>query len=313
MKFPNTSLDLHHGPVALDRAAGGPLRVRILDGQAEGQVGDYHLVLNPTGQVYPDTAIDPGNAPLGLGAETTPYLDTPYVLASLMGPIITPPLGVGSSVFSALTPAERQAASAATLTGFLLPGLGTQNVSLAYEFEGPLGASARAALRAALRAVLQPPDGAGRDTAGGASPTRSRPATRWVEHQRVGQSRWQAQPIYHSRGGRGRRGLECVLGLRRRLCGSGEGKVPLPWPARWAPDSAANFRPVTRPKPRVSDDWCWQGRQWANPFNSRWALVYDRPSRDCDRSGQRAAEAFEDLFDAYEQKIFNVLLPDGGR
>ena len=41
--------------------------------------------------------------------------------------------------------------------------------------------------------------------------------------------------------------------------------------------------------------------------NSRWASVYDRPSRDCDRSGQRVAEAFEELFDAYEQKIFNAI------
>jgi len=41
--------------------------------------------------------------------------------------------------------------------------------------------------------------------------------------------------------------------------------------------------------------------------HSRWASVYDRPSRDCDRSGQRVAEAFEDLFAAYEQKIFNAI------
>ena len=41
--------------------------------------------------------------------------------------------------------------------------------------------------------------------------------------------------------------------------------------------------------------------------NSRWASVYDRPSRDCDRSGQRVAEAFEELFEAYEQKIFNAI------
>jgi RNA polymerase sigma-70 factor (ECF subfamily) len=35
--------------------------------------------------------------------------------------------------------------------------------------------------------------------------------------------------------------------------------------------------------------------------------VYDRPSRDYDRTGQRVAEAFEDLFAAYEQKIFNAI------
>lgn len=40
---------------------------------------------------------------------------------------------------------------------------------------------------------------------------------------------------------------------------------------------------------------------------SRWASVHDRPSRDGERSGQRVAEAFEDLFEAYEQKIFNAI------
>ncbi len=40
---------------------------------------------------------------------------------------------------------------------------------------------------------------------------------------------------------------------------------------------------------------------------SRWASVYDRPSQEYDRTGQRVAEAFEDLFAAYEQKIFNAV------
>jgi DNA-directed RNA polymerase specialized sigma24 family protein len=35
--------------------------------------------------------------------------------------------------------------------------------------------------------------------------------------------------------------------------------------------------------------------------------VHDRPSRDGDRSGQRVAEAFSDLFAAYEQRIFNAV------
>jgi RNA polymerase sigma-70 factor (ECF subfamily) len=35
--------------------------------------------------------------------------------------------------------------------------------------------------------------------------------------------------------------------------------------------------------------------------------VYDRPSRDGDRSGQRVAEAFADLFTAYEPRIFNAV------
>ena len=35
---------------------------------------------------------------------------------------------------------------------------------------------------------------------------------------------------------------------------------------------------------------------------SRWARVYDRPTRDYDRTGQRVAETFEDLFATYEQK-----------
>ena len=40
---------------------------------------------------------------------------------------------------------------------------------------------------------------------------------------------------------------------------------------------------------------------------SRWASVYDRPTQDRDRTGQSVAEAFEDLFAAYEQKIFNAV------
>ena len=40
---------------------------------------------------------------------------------------------------------------------------------------------------------------------------------------------------------------------------------------------------------------------------SRWASVHDRPSRDGDRSGQRVAEAFADLFADYEQRIFNAV------
>ncbi len=40
---------------------------------------------------------------------------------------------------------------------------------------------------------------------------------------------------------------------------------------------------------------------------SRRASVYDQPSQESDRSGQRVAEAFDDLFAAYEQKIFNVI------
>lgn len=35
--------------------------------------------------------------------------------------------------------------------------------------------------------------------------------------------------------------------------------------------------------------------------------MHDRPSRDGDRSGQRVAEAFADLFAAYEQRIFNAV------
>jgi RNA polymerase sigma-70 factor (ECF subfamily) len=42
-------------------------------------------------------------------------------------------------------------------------------------------------------------------------------------------------------------------------------------------------------------------------IQSRRASVYDHPSRDCDRGDERVAEAFEELFQAYEQKIFGVV------
>ena len=40
---------------------------------------------------------------------------------------------------------------------------------------------------------------------------------------------------------------------------------------------------------------------------TRRALVHDPPLWESDRSGQRVAQAFEDLFAAYEQKIFNII------
>jgi len=45
----------------------------------------------------------------------------------------------------------------------------------------------------------------------------------------------------------------------------------------------------------------------AEIVQSRWASGYDRPARDHDRTPERVAEAFEDLFAAYEQKIFNAV------
>jgi RNA polymerase sigma-70 factor (ECF subfamily) len=42
-------------------------------------------------------------------------------------------------------------------------------------------------------------------------------------------------------------------------------------------------------------------------IQSRRASVYDHPSRDYDRGDERVAEAFEELFEAYEQKIFGVV------
>ncbi len=45
----------------------------------------------------------------------------------------------------------------------------------------------------------------------------------------------------------------------------------------------------------------------AETGQSRWASLYDRPTQESERTGQHVAEAFEDLFAAYEQKIFNAV------
>lgn len=39
----------------------------------------------------------------------------------------------------------------------------------------------------------------------------------------------------------------------------------------------------------------------------RWPSVDERPAQDCERNGHPVTEAFDDLFQAYEQKIFNLV------
>jgi hypothetical protein len=139
LAFPNGRLDLVRARVSLDRAAGKPLQVRVDESEAVGQVGDYQVVLSPQGQVYPLVPTEEGAIPFELNARSTPFLDTPYIMALLMGPVISPgATGVGLDPLATLTASRGPTATAGTLTGVMLPGLGGQNLALDYSFEGPL-------------------------------------------------------------------------------------------------------------------------------------------------------------------------------
>ena len=90
LDFPNGHLELTAGRLAVDKDANQPLTVRVVEAEASGQVGDYEVALSPRGQIYPMTSVQPGGIPLDLGARSTPFLDTPYILTLLMGPASLP-------------------------------------------------------------------------------------------------------------------------------------------------------------------------------------------------------------------------------
>ena len=91
------------------------------------------------GQVYPPPGLHPGGVPLDLGARSTPFLDTPYILALLVGPVIAPaPVNMGFDPLAALSAATYVPSTTGTITGFTLPGLMGQNLALNYAFDGPI-------------------------------------------------------------------------------------------------------------------------------------------------------------------------------
>ncbi len=139
LDFPNAHLELSSGRVEVNKEPAQPLTVRVVEAQASGQVGDYEVALSPRGQIYPPTGVQPGGVPLDLGARSTPFLDTPYILALLMGPVISPAsAGVGFDPLAALTAASQPVYTTGSITGFMLPGLVGQNLALDYSFDGPL-------------------------------------------------------------------------------------------------------------------------------------------------------------------------------
>jgi hypothetical protein len=138
LAFPNAKLEVLSGRARVDRESDQPLRVRIVEAEAVGRAGDYQIVLNPSGQVYPAACYDPECIPLDLGIRTVPYLDPAYALALLVGPVVAPTMGAGLDTLSVLKATRRPMPTTGALTGFLLPGLGTPNVSLQFSFEGPL-------------------------------------------------------------------------------------------------------------------------------------------------------------------------------
>lgn len=138
LSFPNARLDLISGVARIDRNPNQPLRVRVVEAEAVGTVGEYQVTLNPTGQVYPAACYDPECVPLDLRIRTTPYLEPAYALALLVGPIVAPAVSSGLDSSSVLTAAHRPPVPGAALAGITLPYLGTYNVALDYTFEGPL-------------------------------------------------------------------------------------------------------------------------------------------------------------------------------
>ena len=138
LSFPNARLELTSGRARLERNPNQPMRVRILEAEATGTVGDYQIVLSPTGQVYPAACYDPECVPLDLGIRTTPYLDPAYALALLVGPVVAPTVRAGPDALSVLSAVQRPTPGAGALTGFMLPSLGSSIFGLDYAFEGPL-------------------------------------------------------------------------------------------------------------------------------------------------------------------------------
>ncbi len=153
LNFPNARLNLAHARVAIAREAGKALTVRIVDSEATGQVGDYELIMNPSGQIYPLVCTEPGCVPLDLNARSTPFLDTPYIMALLMGPVISPEsAGVGLDPLAVLSAARRPTSTAGTITGVMIPTFFGQSVALDYSFEGPLALRLRQRLFGRLSA-----------------------------------------------------------------------------------------------------------------------------------------------------------------
>jgi hypothetical protein len=138
LTFPNAKLDLVSALARIDRNPNQPLRVRIVEAEAIGTVGEYQVVLNPSGQVYPEACYDPECVTPDLGIRTTPYLDPAYAQAILLGPIVAPAVSSGMDTLTVLDAARRPPIPGATLTGISLPYLGTYNLGLDYTFEGPL-------------------------------------------------------------------------------------------------------------------------------------------------------------------------------
>jgi hypothetical protein len=143
LTFPNARLDLVGGVARIDRKPNQPLRVRIVEAEAVGTVGEYQVVLNPSGQVYPAACYDPECVPLDLGIRTTPYIEPAYALALLVGPIVAPTVSPGMDSLAVISAARRPPPAAGALAGITLPYLGTYNVALDYTFEGPLSVRLR--------------------------------------------------------------------------------------------------------------------------------------------------------------------------
>jgi hypothetical protein len=193
LNFPGGALDLHSATATVSKVAGSPPRV-LLEAEASGQIGDYNVVLSPSGQVFPFPA--PGEGGFSLGARSIPYLDEPFVLALLLGPTITPAVGAQTQTAELLTTPWSSPTYAGTITGLAVP-LVLGNLALNYEFEGPVSLRLRQRLFGRLYAAyLAPVTG----------PAESRRlaltydiAPRWSvgwSDNALDQSRWQVQSYF---------------------------------------------------------------------------------------------------------------------
>ena len=126
--FPNGALTLRQGEARIQKEPADKVPRVSLQAEADGRVGDYHVYLNPEGQVYPpasgqDATVRLVSAPFRWNAHSLPHLDEGYVLALLGGPVAVPTGGGGQDLTSLLG-GPGGGASGGELTGIMLPSLG---------------------------------------------------------------------------------------------------------------------------------------------------------------------------------------------
>jgi len=72
-------------------------------------------------------------------------------------------------------------------------------------------------------------------------------------------------------------------------------------------DSASNFMSAYVSNPAIMSAGADEAGLATLNVRSRWPSVDDRPIQGVEHGGHSATEAFDELFDAYEQKIFNLV------